>query len=218
MSAVIYKNVRTHEIAALVATGARSYRPDETWDDRAPLDDQTYPQPVVSVPEALRAAGHQWRKLRNIRQRARRNGIVVRPLVTADGDHVRSILKAHGRDHREAAMYWESHAAYMDVDLPRFVATGPTGVVAFGVVSPIGHRACAISAAIADMAWRWVTPTLIIEMATTDQLWRWVNLGGSETQGTDEFKRQAFHAPIRLVRTHMVYDLNGGAVNAACST
>lgn len=198
---IVLKNIDSRNVERFLRLGFRQYAQNENWDKFTKYDDQTYPQPIVNITQAIKMMGNKYRNLRN---QVRRNGIYqLRSFNDSDLQEVLTILKR-----KEKGKYFDSHVMYPTADLEKFVVTFNNVIEGFIAVSSISSATFALNASIILSKHRGVGVWASYQVFLKKKLegFKYVNLGGSENPGTYTFKEWNYKPSTYLNRTHLVYE------------
>ena len=212
---IILKNVSPSDVDSLCRYGLRKYTDGESWSPEAIYDDQTYPQVIVDLNELIPCHGRAYHKLTNLLNRVNLSGgYEMLPYSSTHKSEVINLIEE--KDHQcscNSNPYWEAHKMYLEdvEDSNRYVITEDGYVKGFIVTSSISSTATALCAALfrcgskKDSAWG-MYHVLVQEFQNG---FKYANLGGSETVGVFEFKRQTFKPSMLIERTHLVWEPAG---------
>lgn len=214
---VVLKNIAPCNAPSFRAYGFRGYENGEMWSPEAPFDDQTFPQVLVELGGLVHCQGGNYRKLRNVLNR--QPCFELHPYLDTHREAVIELLRRKDRTARAGSggLYVQSHEVYLDGaahGLDRYVVVGNDRVRGFLAMSAITGDTVALCAAIFEEGFKEtegikeLTPWGIY-MALSEKHregYRFANLGGSESCGTFEFKRQTFNPSMLIHRTHLVWD------------
>jgi hypothetical protein len=210
-SQTILKNIDPKAINLYLPYGFKPYTDDENWDPEARFDDQTFPQLLVDLKAVTESKGSDYRKLRKYLRRG--NKYQIRPYQKLDREAVLNLLAL--KDCTTASRkYSASHDMYPSSATEKFVIVDNERIVGFTVTSDISAECTAFCAGIFLPGKPELAPWGLhhtMEMKYR-QGFKTVNLGGSETQGTMEFKRQLFRPMRELPRTHLIFRADNSEV------
>ncbi|SRR6266568_1561636 len=202
---IILKNIDPRNINLYLPYGFRSYADDESWDLEARFDDQTFPQLLIDLKTVIECQGSDYRKLRKYLHRGRCE-YRFRPYQVQDQEAVLNLL-ALKDSITSSQRYSASHDMYLSSATEKYVIEDNEQIVGFTVTSDISSECTALCAGIFLPGKPELAPWGLYQ--TMEKKYRQgfnaVNLGGSETYGTMEFKRQLFRPVRELSRTHLIF-------------
>lgn len=210
---VILKNINVDDIEIYKKCHFREYTEEETWNEFAKYDDQTFPQSIVDLKKVVELEGKGYHHLRKILRKDPKS--TFRKYEDSDLEGVLEIFAA--RDGRklkssgiEKGMYYSSHVMYPYADIDKYVIVDnkTEKIQGFTSVSEITHKSAAFVALLFAPEVRissiWgIYQTLI---ATYNKGYETINFGGSESLGTDIFVRRNFQPIQQIKKTHLIYD------------
>src|SRR6266851_5200788 len=209
-SQTILKNIDPKDINKYFPYGFRPYTDNENWDPEARFDDQTFPQLLVDLNAVIKSKGSDYRKLRKYLRRGHK--YQIRPYQKRDQEAVLNLLALKDGLSENTGItlsrkFTVSHDMYPLSDTDKFVIEDNKGIVGFTVTSDISSACTAFCAGIflpskPELAPWGLYHTMELKYSQGFEV---VNLGGSETQGTMEFKRQLFRPMRELPRTHLIF-------------
>jgi hypothetical protein len=214
MDELVYvKKARASFLHRLMEAGVRiTTAESHPWSETAAHDDDTFPERVIDVDQALSLPRRTGRNSARIRSKLRHGmrhtrWMTIRSINTQDRIALVGMLKTHFHGHTEKINAYrnmiESLITLNDSRLGSLVASIDGSVVAFFAYELLDSQSAGLYASVALRQYTGLSEYMMFralhELATRNI--KFINVGGSESSGLDSYKMKFL--PVRSVANHV---------------